>query len=134
MGLIRRWMVAVVVVLAASVALVAPAGAATGTLHAPARSAAAHPRAPFPSCGDHFQFTRSGSNVRVVGVGLNAFSSGYMLVYASANGRDFGPYNASPYGGANFSINTGSSSKTTIAISLTNDSNTATLCASDYYA
>ena len=57
-----------------------------------------------------------------------------MLVYASANGKGFGPYNASPHGGANFSSNTGNSSKTTIAISLTNDTNAVTLCALDYYA
>jgi hypothetical protein len=134
MNLMRRWMVTAVILLAASMALVAPSGAATGTLHAPARNAAAHPTAPFPSCGDHFQLTRSGSNVRIVGVGLNAFSRGYMLVYVSAHGRSYGPYNASPYGGANFTINTGSSSRTTIAISLTNDTNTATLCSSDYNA
>lgn len=126
-------MVTAAVLLAASVALMAPSGAARGTLHASVRSAAA-PRAPFPGCGDHFQLTRASSNVTIVGVGLNAFSRGYMLVYVSAHGKSFGPYNASPYGGARFSINTGSSSKTTISISLTNDSNTVTLCSSDYYA
>jgi hypothetical protein len=126
-------MVAVVVLLAASVALVAPAGAATGTLHASTRSAAV-PRAPFPGCGNHFQLTRASSNVTIVGVGLNAFSSGYMLVYVSAHGKSFGPYNASPYGGARFLINTGTSSKTTISISLTNDTGEVTLCSSDYYA
>lgn len=92
--------------------------------------------APFPTCGDHFTLTRSGSNVRIVGVDLKAFSSGYMLVWPAANGDGFGPYKASPNGGANFSINTGSSSQTTISISLTTDSETdpVTLCASDYYA
>jgi hypothetical protein len=75
MRIFRGSVLALVVALLTSLVLVAPAGAATGTLGAPARGAAV-PRAPFPSCGDHFQFTRSGSNVRIVGVGLNAFSSG----------------------------------------------------------
>lgn len=50
----------------------------------------------------------------------------------SAHGTEHGPYNASPYGGANFTFSTGSSSRTTVAISLTNSENTATLCAADY--
>ncbi len=134
MGLIRKWLVACGIMLALSAALVAPAGAATGTLHGPARSVAARPDAPFPSCGSHFHITRAGSNVTIVGTNLNAFSSGYMLVYVSAKGKSFGPYNASPYGGARFLINTGNSSKTDISITLTNDTGEVTLCSSDYYA
>jgi hypothetical protein len=116
-----------------SVGLVVPASAATSV---PAKAVAAKvsPQAPFPSCGEHFGLQRSGKNVRVVGVDLSAFSKGYMLVFASANDESFGPYNASPNGGANFVINTGSTAQTTIAISLTNDANTVTLCAQDYYA
>jgi hypothetical protein len=59
-----------------------------------------------------------------------------MLVWAEANGNGFGPYNASPGGGARFNIDTGSSSPTTIGIQLTTDNieNPTTLCAQDYYA
>ncbi|MGH3245446.1 MAG: hypothetical protein ACRDOI_04420 [Trebonia sp.] len=119
-----------------SVGLVVPASAATSV---PATAVATKipppsPQAPYPSCGEHFGLQRSGKNVRVVGVDLKAFSNGYMLVFAAANDESFGPYNASPNGGANFVINTGSTAQTTIAISLTNDANTVTLCAQDYYA
>jgi hypothetical protein len=92
----------------------------------------AHRFAPFPSCGDHFTLSRSGAWIRVVGVDLKAFSNAYMLVWAAANGEGHGPYNASPYGGANFEFDSGSTSKTTVAISLTNTENTVTLCAADY--
>lgn len=44
-----------------------------------------------------------------------------------------GAYNASPYGGANFQLSTGSTSKRTFYVSLTNDSNTQTLCQDSYY-
>lgn len=57
-----------------------------------------------------------------------------MSVYAAANDNSYGPYPASPYGGASFEINTGSTAQTTIAISLTDADNTVTLCAQDYYA
>ena len=134
MGSIRRWAVAAALLVIASLALVTPAKAATRAVQAPLHTAAVHPLAPYPSCGGHFTLIRSGSDVRITGNSLYVFSKGYMLVYAAANGKDFGPYNASPYGGANFEINTGSKSQTTIAISLTDDNNTVTLCASDYYA
>ncbi len=130
---LRRTVLAPVAVLGAVVALAGPAAAAPYL--APAAAAGSvqlRPLAPYGPCGDHFQLTRSGRTVRVVGISLNAFSGGYMLVFASANGRGFGPYNASPYGGANFSFDSGSSYKTTVAISLTNDRNTVTLCASNY--
>lgn len=122
-----------VLAIGAMIALAIPTAAAE-TATPVSDSVRMSPTAPYGPCGSHFQLSRSGSTVRVVGIGLNAFSSGYMLVFASANGRGFGPYNASPYGGANFSFNSGSSSKTTVGISLTNDSNSATLCASNYYA
>jgi hypothetical protein len=91
------------------------------------------PDAPFPDCGDHFAVTRSGQNIHVVGVDLYQFSRKYMLVFTAANGRGHGPYNASPYGGANFYFDSGSYSRTTISISLTNHDNTVTLCAGNYY-
>lgn len=132
---LRKMTLAALIAVPLSVGLVVPASAATSV---PAKAVAAKvspsPLAPFPSCGEHFALQRSGKNVRVVGVDLSAFSKGYMLVFAAANGESFGPYNASPYGGANFVINTGSTAQTTIAISLTNDANTVTLCAQDYYA
>jgi hypothetical protein len=72
-------------------------------------------------------------DVHVLGVDLKAFSSGYMLVFASANGDGHGPYDASPNGGANFTFDSGKSAKTDVGISLTNDNNTDTLCGSTYY-
>ncbi|MCA1221889.1 hypothetical protein [Streptomyces sp. 8L] len=133
MNLICRSLTASAAVLAATIALAAPAFAATNNGRgATSVIANAHPLAPIPGCGNHFFFSRSGSTVRVAGTDLGAFSSGYMLVYASAKGTAHGPYNASPTSRANFSFSTGSSSKATIAIDLTNDSNTQTLCSSDY--
>lgn len=67
--------------------------------------------------------------MHVAGVGLDAFGGGDKLVFASAHDKGYGPYNATG-SSANFEINTGSSSPTDIAISLTNDENTVTLCAS----
>gem|GEM_PF-4241799 len=65
---------------------------------------------------------------------LNRFSSRYMLVWVSdSSGKSYGAYNASPYGGANFQLSTGSTSKRTFYVSLTNDSNTQTLCQDSYY-
>lgn len=130
---LRRMTLAALIAVPLSVGLVVPASAAT-PVSAKAVAAKVSPQAPFPSCGEHFGLQRSGSNVRVVGVDLSAFSKGYMLVFAAANDKSFGPYNASPNGGANFVINTGSTAQTTIAISLTNSANTVTLCAQDYYA
>jgi hypothetical protein len=121
---LRRPIVVSAAGLFASLAFLAPATAATSTLH---------PLAPFPPCSDHFQLSRSGVDVHVVGTDLKAFSSSYMLVFASANGDGHGPYNASPNSGANFTFNSGKSSKTDVGISLTNDNNTDTLCASTYY-
>jgi hypothetical protein len=85
-------------------------------------------------CGEHFGLQRSGRYVRVVGTSLYVFSKDFMLVYAAANDNSYGPYNASPNGGASFEIDTGSTAQTAIAISLTDDGNTVTLCAQDYYA
>lgn len=134
LNMLRRNAVAPLGVLGAVLALAAPAAAAPpAAATAVPRAVQVRPLAPYGPCGDHFHLTRSGRTVRVVGTDLKAFSSSYMLVFASANGRGFGPYNASPYGGANFSFDSGSSSRTTVGISLTNDSNTATLCASNYY-
>lgn len=99
-----------------------------------ASAAQATEQGPFPYCGDHIQITRSSSTVRVVGVELNRFSSRYMLVWVSdSSGKSYGAYNASPYGGANFQLSTGSTSKRTFYVSLTNDSNTQTLCQDSYY-
>jgi hypothetical protein len=135
---LRKMILAALILAPLSVGLAVPASAATGpattTVTASHIAAVSTPQAPFPSCGDHFTLFRSGSTVRIVGVDLKAFSNGYMLVWVAANGKSFGPYNASPSGGANFQINTGSSAQTTIAISLTNSANTVTLCAQDYYA
>ena len=138
MRVLRNAILAAMVLFPLSVALMAPASAAT---RAPAAATSATavsaspaiPQVPFPSCGTHFQLTRNGRYVRVVGTGLNAFSSGYMLVYVAANGNLYGPYNASPKGGANFESDTGSVRQTTIAITLTTP-NGDPLCAQDYYA
>ncbi len=92
------------------------------------------PLQPYGPCGDHFQLTRSGTDVHVIGLGLYAFSNGYMLVWPSDDyGTNYGSYNASPYGGANFWIDTGQTSSEDIGIDLTDASNTQTLCASTYY-
>lgn len=129
----RKMTLAALVAVPLSVGLVVPASASTSV---PAKAVAVKPspQAPFPSCGEHFLLQRKGSDVRVVGTDLYVFSKGYMWVFAAANGNSYGPYNASPNGGASFEINTGSTAQTTIAISLTDDGNTVTLCASDYYA
>lgn len=134
MGMIRAAALGLATAVSLSVAFVAPAMAATSTANAPSASASVHPNSPIPLCGDHFQLTRHGSVVRIVGVDLKAFSSGYMLVFTAYNGKSAGPYGASPNGGANFEINTGSASKTDITVDLTNDANTVTLCSSTYYA
>lgn len=52
---------------------------------------------------------------------------------SAANGNLYGPYNASPQGGANFESDTESVRQTTIAITLTTP-NGDVLCAQDYYA
>lgn len=110
-------------------ALLAVAG-----LTAPVSAQSLAPLAPYPSCGGSFHLTRSSSSVKVVGTGLNQWSSGYMLVFVSDSyGHGYGPYNASPYGGANFTINTGRTSKQNINVDLTDSSNTYTLCTGTYY-
>jgi hypothetical protein len=129
---LRKITLGAMIAVSLSVGLVLPASATTRPTVKTA-AVTVSPDAPIPSCGEHFALQRSGRNVRVVGVNLNAFSRGYMFVWAAAHDKSFGPFNASPYGGANFVINTGSSSQTTVAISLTNDSNKVTLCAQDYY-
>jgi hypothetical protein len=139
MRALRNAIFTAMIFLPLSVALVAPASAATGAASSAALVARpAVTYAPFPSCGDHFTFRRSGVDVRIVGVDLEAFlpsDDPYGLVYVSANNKGFSsPYNASRYSGASFEINTGSKSQTTISISLTNDTDTATLCSQDYYA
>lgn len=107
--------------------------AAVLLLVAPAQAGRDLSNAPYPSCGGHFQLYRNGTLVRVVGTDLYVFSRGYMLVFTSANGRGHGPYNASPYGGANFQFSSGSSSRTTVSVTLTNSNNSATLCSSNYF-
>lgn len=117
-------------------ALTAPATARTVTpLPDRTVASASRPVNGFPSCGDHFTLSRSGVSVRVVGIGLNAFWPGYMLVYVSDSyNKSYGPYNASPRGGANFTINTGTSSKQSFIVELTDSNNYYTLCQSFYYA
>jgi hypothetical protein len=122
---LRKMTLAAMVAVPMSLALVVPASAASRP--------SVRPDAPFPSCGEHFQLTRNGKDVRIIGTDLYVFSKGYMLVWPAANNKSFGSYNASPNGGANFEINTGSTAQTTVAISLTNSANTVTLCAADYY-
>jgi hypothetical protein len=139
MRLLRYALIAVIVLIPGSLYLVAPASAAPRVTPSSSNFTSlavqdVQRHVPFPSCGDHFQFYRKGDNVRVVGTDLKVFSKGYMLVWAAANGNAYGPYNASPNGGANFTIDTGSSHATTISITLTNDEDTAVLCAQDYYA
>lgn len=143
MRLIRNAALVLATLLSAFVALVSPASAATSIAShasAVAKVAVAEPAvayAPFPSCGDDFTFVRNGVDVRVTGHGLNYWSKGYMLVWVAANGESFdSPYPASPYGGANFVIDTGSKTPTTISITLTTDEGPdyPTLCAQDYYA
>lgn len=81
-----------------------------------------------PSCGEHFALCRNGRDVRVVGVGLEAFSRGYMLVWVSgSSGKSWGAYNASPHGGASFEIHTGSTTKQSFSISLIDAGNRDTL-------
>ena len=80
---IRKYAVGLAATMALSVALVTPAVAATGTLQAPVHTAVAatiRPDTNIPLCGDHFQLTRHGSVVRIVGVDLGAFGSGAMRV------------------------------------------------------
>lgn len=120
----RKFLMTALVAPVATVALAGNAMASTATV--------ARPYAPFPECGNHFILSRAGANVHVVGVDLGAFFSGYMLVWPAANGRSFGPYNAAPSYGAGFTFNSGSTSKTTVSISLTDSSNVLTLCSSDY--
>ncbi|GAA4428190.1 hypothetical protein GCM10023169_29060 [Georgenia halophila] len=108
-------------------ALVAPATAQAGELTMP----------PPSKCGNHFDvINNGGANYRVVGTELYVFSSDYMLVYVSASGDRFGAYNASPYGGANFTFEIENSWEEVrpITISLTNSSNTRTLCSQTYWA
>lgn len=101
----------------------------------PAHAVSVHPWAPYGPCGDHFQLTRSGTEVHVVGVDLSAFEIGYMLVFGSDDhNKSYGPYNASSYGGANFVMYTGRTSSQYFRIALTNYTDTETLCASSYYA
>jgi hypothetical protein len=121
----------ITILLASMLLLVAPASAGSaGAL----KEAITPARAPYGLCGNSFILKRSGSTVRVVGVGLDAYSSGYMLVYASDGyGHGWGPYNASPRGGASFSLSTGRTSKQTINISLTDDGNHQTLCTDSYF-
>lgn len=112
------------------------ASAATQAISSPTSlaSAKAIPDAPFPDCGDYFTLTRGNNteNVRVTGINLNYWGKGLKAAFASANGHAVGPYYGSNT--ITFSINTGSTSPTTIAVSLTNEEDTATLCSGDYYA
>jgi hypothetical protein len=157
MRTLRNTILAGVVLLSSSAALAAPASAVTGTLRTTAYATAtlqasttsrtfapqnilpaarkSNPRSPIPSCGDAFQLYRTGELVKVSATAsaLARFGKGSMLVYAEADGEVHGPYGASSTGGARFSFYTDSSSQTTVAISLVNGSNTATLCAQDYY-
>lgn len=123
MNKIRKFVLTTVVAPVAAVAFAA----------SPAMAATPHPLAPFPACGNHFMLSRAGNTVHIIANDLGAFFNGYMLVWPAANGKSFGPFNASPNGGAAFNIDTGSSAKTTVAISLTDSGNELTLCADDYY-
>lgn len=118
-------------------ALTAPAVAGpTNTRLSTVTAATAAPmRAPYPPCGSHFKFTRSSSSVKVVGTNLNAFWPGYMLVHvADQYNKSYGPYNASPYGGANFTMSTGRTSKQTFQLTLTSSDNVEIVCTDSYYA
>ncbi|MGH3099232.1 MAG: hypothetical protein ACRDMV_24880 [Streptosporangiales bacterium] len=129
--------------MAAGTMLVSGSSAAAATAHSnrAATSLSSHSsvtvapdtsrREPPPNCGYHFTLRRNGSYVRASGVGLNAFGKGYKLVWASAHGKAYGPYNARS--SANFEIDTGSSNPTDVVVDLTNDENTLTLCSSTYH-
>jgi hypothetical protein len=122
---LRTMTLAAMVTVPLSVALVVPASAADRP--------SIRPNTNIPACGEHFQLTRSGRNVKVIGTNLGYFLNAYTSVWAAANNKSFGPYTGSPQSGADFTINTGSTAQTTVAISLTDVDNTTTLCASDYY-
>lgn len=97
-------------------------------------SSSARPLSPDPVCWNYWSFTRSGTTVRIVGTEMYQISSGYMLVWPSDQyGKSYSAYNASPYGGANFVIDTGRSGKQTIYVSVTDSSNTQTWCHASAY-
>jgi hypothetical protein len=140
MRVFHKTIFAAMILFPLSVALAAPASAATTAPVAgvPARATAiaANPQSPIPDCGSAFQLRRSGELVTVTATGaaLSEFGSGSMLVYAAADDEDYGPYGASSSSGARFSFYTDSTDPTAISISLVNGENTATLCSGDYEA
>jgi hypothetical protein len=121
-----------VLALGATLALVTPALAAPTASH-PTPSVQAD--TPSGRCGDHFMVTYNAvtGEMKVVGYGLSAFSPHYMLVFATYDGHVYGPYNASPYGGARFVFDTAYSLGSAVYIEVTDDANTTTLCHGGYY-
>ena len=127
-----RMYVLFLALVAAMLAMASPSTAATVDAVS-VSPAVVHPDAPYGPCGDHFMLYRSGSTIRVVGVALDAFSHEYMAVYVSDSyGHGWGPYPATPTSGANFSFNSGRTTKQNFNVDLLTSGRT--LCTDRYYA
>lgn len=83
-----------------------------------------------PDCPEYtIQISRSGTDVHVVGVSLYTISSDHMLLWpADDSGQSYGAWNGSPYGGANFTFDSGTISPSYVSVSVTNSANTLTHC------
>jgi hypothetical protein len=129
---LRATIGSVVLALGATLALVTPAVA---TPIASDSAPTVRPDTPSGRCGDSFRVTYNAisGEMKVVGYGLSAFSPHYMLVFATYDGRGYGPYNASPHGGARFVFDTPYSLGSAVYIQVTDDDNTTTLCHDAYY-
>lgn len=99
--------------------------------------AAVAPNVPAPSCGDHVQVTRTGSSVRVVGTGLNAFipAGKYGISYTyEDNGKEHGGYNASPTSGMNYPFTAYKKTAQTFTVYILNEAENLTYCSGNYRA
>lgn len=80
--------------------------------------------------------TRTGTDVRIVAEEMYMYlgNDEYGLIWVSDEyGTHYSAYNVSPYGGANFVIDTGRTGKQNISVSVTNAENTRTLCDATIY-
>ena len=57
-----------------------------------------------------------------------------MLVWPMVNNTPYGPFSASPYGGASFELSTGAGGPADVFIELTDEDNTVTYCSQTYNA
>lgn len=118
---------------------VAGSAQAAGTVHGTVAFAQLQPNRveePPPSCWQNFHMTRTGTDVRIVAEEMYMYlgNDEYGLIWVSDEyGTHYSAYNVSPYGGANFVIDTGRTGKQNISVSVTNAENTRTLCDATIY-